>query len=50
MGDSPQMEQVAEEASSEAMIHFPPPVAESAPTTHRYPQRVHVPPDRLSYK
>ena len=26
-----------------------PTVTDSAPTTHRYPRRVHVPPDRLTY-
>ena len=52
-------------SDKETMIHFPPspttsstepttnetipPVTEST-TTHRYPRRVHVPPDRLSYK
>ena len=27
----------------------PPAVAESTPLTHRYPRRVHAPPDRLTY-
>ena len=27
-----------------------PTVTDSTPTTHRYPRRVHVPPDRLTYK
>ena len=65
MDDSPQHEQTTEGASTDrdTLIRFPPSdvassavgdestptVAESTPTTHRYPKRVHVPPDRLSY-
>ena len=53
-------------SDKETMIQFPPnqtandaepvndeptpTVTDSTPTTHRYPRRVHVPPDRLTYK
>ena len=66
MDDSPQHEQTTEEVSTDrdTLIRFPPSdvassavsdestptVSESTPTTHRYPNRVHVPLDRLSYK
>ena len=62
MDDSPQQEQTTETASNdkETTIRFPSQTAsnsgsvkvtESTPTTtHRYLQRVRVPPDRLSYK
>ena len=61
MNDSPQQEKFTEETHSdkETMIQFPPnqtandaePVNdEPTPTIHRYPRRVHVPPDRLTYK
>ena len=66
MDDSPQHEQTTEEEStnketinitkSNCQQHrashdeFTKPVIEPAITTHRYPQTVHVPLDRLSYK
>ena len=53
-------------SDKETMIQFPPnqtasdaelvndeptpTVTDCTPTTHRYPRRVHVPPDRLTYK
>ena len=65
MDDSPQQEKSTEETHSdqETMIWFPPnqtandtepviptpTVTDSAPPTHRYPRRVYVPPDRLTY-
>ena len=66
MEDSPQEEQMTNEGvtDSDVLICFPPgetststesvndetTPTESTPATPRYPSRVHVPPDRLSYK
>ena len=62
MDDSPQQEQPINR-DKEAMIHFPPsqtandtepvndeptPAVADSTLTHRYPRRVHVPPDRLT--
>ena len=57
--DSPQQEQPT---NKETMIRFPqandnepvndeppPAIADSTPPAYRYPRRVHVPPDRLTY-
>ena len=66
MEDSPQQEQMTDEGvtDSDVLIRFPPSEiststesvnnettpTESTPATPRYPSRVCVPPDRLSYK